>query len=117
MEDIRGIVLSQDPGQQVLYLSSLRDQHGVRNSGNLRDGGGAQKLSGLVICGDEGLEIEEEGLLINCLQHFPLLVGQLEDSRLLPCSFPDVSLWSLRRFPHIKKSVAGWDPTRSETPS
>ena len=76
MEDIRGAVLLQGDGQDLLYLSHLGDVLPVPISGNPSgDLGGAKKLSGLVVCADEGLQIEEEGLIINCLQHFPLLVG------------------------------------------
>ena len=77
MEDIRDVVLSQDLGQQILYLASLGYQGHlwirIRTSGNLRGGGGgrAQKITGLVVCTDEGLEVEEEGLVnVNCLEHF-----------------------------------------------
>ena len=75
IEDIRGAVLLQGDGQHFLYLSNLWNILGSRTSGNLSDGGGAQKLTGIADSANEGLQIEEEGLIINCLQHFPLLVG------------------------------------------
>ena len=63
MEQVRHVVPDQDISDEVLNLTRLRNYFRIGSSGDRRSGAGSQELYCFLLSGDEGLEVEEKGVL------------------------------------------------------
>ena len=63
MEQVRHVVPDQDISDEVLNLTRLRNYFRIGSSGDRRSGAGSKELYCFLLSGDEGLEVEEEGVL------------------------------------------------------